>query len=148
MRKNRLRSGGNSPQKGTPFQLESYVIIRWGYLAFLATQVVLSALFLLGMVVQTRRVGTAVVKNSVLATLFAIGAEDKALLEEEAGRAGAGAEPGSIIHRGGNSSSSSSNSTDNDMLRTTATRSTVQLIKGERGWRLGLIRRDDDDQVV
>ncbi|KAL1984945.1 hypothetical protein VTN96DRAFT_8501 [Rasamsonia emersonii] len=127
---NVLRSWGGSPQTGTPYQLETYVIIRWGYLAFLAAQVVLSALFLLWVMIQSRRLKTEVMKNSVLATLFAISSEDKALLEAE----GEG-EP-SIIHQDGNS--------NNDMS-TMAKRSTVKLIKGERGWRLGLVGRDDDD---
>lgn len=80
--------------------------------------------------IQSRRLKTEVMKNSVLATLFAISSEDKALLEAE----GEG-EP-SIIHQDGNS--------NNDMS-TMAKRSTVKLIKGERGWRLGLVGRDDDD---
>ncbi len=50
---------------------------------FLAAQVSLTAVFLVSIIAQTAVWKVKVLKGSTLATLFAIGAEDKVLLERQ-----------------------------------------------------------------
>ncbi|KAL8400731.1 hypothetical protein RB594_000946 [Gaeumannomyces avenae] len=71
---------------------ETFVSVRWGWLAVLAAQVLLSAAFLAGVALQTSVSGTPVLKASGgggLAALLAVPADDKrALLEREGGVVG------------------------------------------------------------
>ncbi|KAK0733546.1 hypothetical protein B0T26DRAFT_25784 [Lasiosphaeria miniovina] len=60
---------------------ESYVCIRLPWLAFLATQVAISAMLVLGIVVQTAVWKVVVLKSSATATLLAIPADAKASFE-------------------------------------------------------------------
>lgn len=68
---------------GTAYAPETYVSIRWPWLAFLASQVVLSGLFLAAVMAQTWWLGVRVLKSSALATLLAVTSEDKRNLERE-----------------------------------------------------------------
>ena len=52
-------------------------------MAGLILQVAISTAFLVGVVVQTSALKVKVLKSSALATLFALTAEDKAILERE-----------------------------------------------------------------
>ncbi|KAK3330107.1 hypothetical protein B0H66DRAFT_611357 [Apodospora peruviana] len=62
---------------------ETYVHIQWAWLTFLAVQVVLSAAFLMGIIVQTAVWKVKVFKSSSMATLFAIESAGKVTLERE-----------------------------------------------------------------
>ncbi|KAF5003079.1 hypothetical protein FDECE_10360 [Fusarium decemcellulare] len=64
---------------------ETFVAVRWAWLALIASQVVLSIAFLVIVMIQTSRAGIAVVKGSSLSVLFAISADDKARLERGLG---------------------------------------------------------------
>ncbi|KAF6818031.1 hypothetical protein CSOJ01_02168 [Colletotrichum sojae] len=74
---------GTSNVNGTAWQREVYVEIRWQWLALLAMQVVLSVLLLALVIVETVAADVDVVKSSMLAALFAIGAEEKTTLEKD-----------------------------------------------------------------
>ena len=56
---------------GTAWVDETFVQIRWGWAAFLASQIALSYVFLAVTMWRTRRLGMPVVKSSELATLLA-----------------------------------------------------------------------------
>lgn len=77
----RLRSFFASPVQGQNSVSESYLIVRWPYLIFLGTQVALSIIFLIWIVLDSKVRKVDILKESVLASLFAISAEDKASLE-------------------------------------------------------------------
>jgi hypothetical protein len=62
---------------------ESYVRVRWSWLAFLAAQVAFSTLFLMGIMVQTMAWKVNVLKASASATLLAISSEGRGLLERQ-----------------------------------------------------------------
>jgi hypothetical protein len=55
--------------------------VRWPYLIFLGTQVSLSIIFLIWIVLDSKVRKVDILKESVLASLFTISAEDKASLE-------------------------------------------------------------------
>ncbi|KAK3693594.1 hypothetical protein B0T22DRAFT_44390 [Podospora appendiculata] len=77
---NTIRTMGTT-EVGVAFVTENYIQIQWGWMAFLAAQVAFSAAFLLGIMVQTAVWQVKVMKDiSSIATLFAIKAEDKAVL--------------------------------------------------------------------
>lgn len=118
---NRLRSLAGSNQTDTALQIKNFISIRWGYLAFLAIQVVL-----LGVIIESTRLKIEVVKGSALAALFAINAEDKALLEET------------------EEDADSINSNSMNSWAAMAKRVSVKLVQGERGWRFGLMGRGGD----
>lgn len=61
---------------------ESYVVVKWPYLIFLGTQVALSIIFLIWVVLDSKVRKVDILKDSVLAGLFAISAEDKASLDD------------------------------------------------------------------
>ncbi|KAH8682342.1 hypothetical protein BX600DRAFT_40969 [Xylariales sp. PMI_506] len=77
---NAIRNMGSS-EVGTPYVPETYIQVNWIWMAFLAIQVVLATLFIVVIIVQTSRMEVPVVKSSVIATLFAMSADDKTLLE-------------------------------------------------------------------
>lgn len=58
------------------------VKVRWAWLALVATQIVLSIIFVVVIITRTSTSGLGVVKSSLLPVLFAINSEDRALLEE------------------------------------------------------------------
>jgi hypothetical protein len=49
-----------------------FVRVDWAWMSFLASQIVLSMVFLLAVIVQTAGLGVDVVKSSELASLFAL----------------------------------------------------------------------------
>ncbi len=57
---------------GTAWALETYVHVRWGWLAFLGVQIALCIVFLVFTIVATHRSGTMVLKSSPLAALMAL----------------------------------------------------------------------------
>jgi hypothetical protein len=77
----RLRSFFTSPVQGQNNVSESYIVVRWPYLIFLGAQVALSIIFLIWIVLDSKVRKVDVLKDSVLAGLFAISAEDKAGLD-------------------------------------------------------------------
>ncbi|KAK3383702.1 hypothetical protein B0T24DRAFT_59685 [Lasiosphaeria ovina] len=77
---NSIRAMGTT-EYGFASVSESYVCIRWPWLAFLATQVTISAMFVLGIVVQTAVWKVVVLKSSATATLLALPADVKASFE-------------------------------------------------------------------
>ncbi|KUL86985.1 hypothetical protein ZTR_05720 [Talaromyces verruculosus] len=80
---NWLRTIFASPFQGQNNVSESYIIVRWPYLIFLGTQVLLSIIFLIWIVLDSKVRKVDILKESVLASLFAISAEDKANLESQ-----------------------------------------------------------------
>ncbi len=70
-------------ESGKTFVRETYVQVRWPWLASLISQVALSAVFLVAVMVQTAVMEVKVIKSSSLATMFAISAEDKYYLERD-----------------------------------------------------------------
>ena len=61
--------------------METFVAVRWEWLALLVAQVCLAIVILVFVVVATARSGVAVVKSSPLPGLFAISGEEKLWLE-------------------------------------------------------------------
>ncbi|KAM7190085.1 Protein of unknown function (DUF3176) domain containing protein [Rhypophila sp. PSN 637] len=63
---------------GTPYTYQSMVHIHWGYLVPLLIQLILSAVFLVSVVICTRRDGIQIIKTCSLATMVALrgGLED------------------------------------------------------------------------
>lgn len=57
--------------------------MKWPYLIFLGTQVVLSIIFLIWVVLDSKVRKVDILKDSVLAGLFAISAEDKASFDSQ-----------------------------------------------------------------
>ena len=64
---------------------ENFVEVHWAWLVCLITQVLLTAMFLFGVIAQTAYLKVKVLKNSSLATLFAVPSEIKAYMEEDGG---------------------------------------------------------------
>lgn len=116
---NRLRSNDLS-QQGVVLEIHSFVVVRWGYLAYLATQVFLSVIFL-GWVVSFPSHTTAIFKDSTMATLFAINAGDKKLLETAL-------EEEKLDQRGAENSQ--------EILSKLAAKTNAMLVNDERGWTL------------
>ncbi|KAK5653091.1 hypothetical protein OQA88_9189 [Cercophora sp. LCS_1] len=69
----RFRAAANGGQKvsGVAWADETYVVVHWGWAAFLATEMLLSYLFLATTIYRTTRLGVPVLKSSGLATLLA-----------------------------------------------------------------------------
>ncbi|KAK1839988.1 hypothetical protein CCHR01_17392 [Colletotrichum chrysophilum] len=65
---------------GTALRSEVYVEVRWPWLSLLAAQVVLSALLLIIVILETAAADIDIIKSSTLAALFAISADEKARL--------------------------------------------------------------------
>ncbi|KAJ0161989.1 hypothetical protein CTA2_5291 [Colletotrichum tanaceti] len=66
---------------GDALAAETFVQVRWPWLAFISSQVALSALLLATAIVQTRAARIGVVKSSVLQGLVAVNSRDKQGLE-------------------------------------------------------------------
>jgi len=67
-----MRGAPNAfPVHGTNWAQVTFVEIRWGWLTFLAVELVLAVVFLVATAVYTRRHGVQVLKSSALATFFA-----------------------------------------------------------------------------
>lgn len=62
----------NGHVRGEFFTSETFVTVRWAWLAFLATQIGLTFVFLLIVVVHTARLDVEIVKSSNIAELFAM----------------------------------------------------------------------------
>lgn len=74
----------SSSSGGTEFLPETYIRVRFAWLAFVAAQVALSVVFLAGIVVQTAVWDVEVVKGagSAAAVLMAVSADDRARVGE------------------------------------------------------------------
>ena len=62
----------NGSVKGKGFNRETYMFVRWQWLALLAGQVSLTVVFVVAIVIHTARIGVDVVKSSNAAELFAL----------------------------------------------------------------------------
>lgn len=62
----------NSHVQGAFLTTETFITVRWGWLAFLATQIGLTYIFLIVVVVHTARLDVEIVKSSNIAELFAM----------------------------------------------------------------------------
>ncbi|KAK1855678.1 hypothetical protein CCHR01_01692 [Colletotrichum chrysophilum] len=71
---------------GEAYVTETYVFVRWGWLAFISAQVLLSILLVGVAIIQTRQAGLGVAKSSILPSFFAINSQDKHALEQEGTR--------------------------------------------------------------
>ncbi|KAL0935998.1 uncharacterized protein CTRU02_208213 [Colletotrichum truncatum] len=60
---------------------ETYVHVRWEWLAFISSQIALSILLLAIAIIQGRKAGLGVVKSSTLPAFFAVNTQDRLLLE-------------------------------------------------------------------
>lgn len=76
----RLRSKGTAAE-GQANTLEIFVVVKWDFLIFLGVQVLLSAVFLVWIVADSRIRKTRILKESALATLLAIPGSDREYLE-------------------------------------------------------------------
>ncbi|KAK3346557.1 hypothetical protein B0T25DRAFT_613123 [Lasiosphaeria hispida] len=70
----------NHTVAGTASETSMYVVIYWGWLAFLACQIILSAVFLAIVVVWTRRARVPVLKTSSLAAMAALDGQARMIL--------------------------------------------------------------------
>ncbi len=61
--------------RGVAWHSETYVYVRWGWLAFLGSQMLLSYVFLFITAARTRRIGAPALKSSALATLSVLGGD-------------------------------------------------------------------------
>lgn len=68
---------------GQVLAAETFVQVRWPWIAFISAQIGLSAAVLVFTIVQTQLSGVGVVKSSTLPTLVAIDTESKGTLESE-----------------------------------------------------------------
>jgi hypothetical protein len=59
--------------EGTAWAIETYVHVRWGWLAFLGAQIAICIAFLVFTIAATHVSGTMVLKSSPLAALMALG---------------------------------------------------------------------------
>ncbi|KAK3690529.1 hypothetical protein B0T22DRAFT_516109 [Podospora appendiculata] len=73
--KSALQNTITYPIAGDALENVTYIQIHWGWLSFIAVELVLSTLFLAITVISTRRHKVGVLKGSTLATLLAPGAE-------------------------------------------------------------------------
>ncbi|KAK3394351.1 hypothetical protein B0H63DRAFT_43517 [Podospora didyma] len=122
---NAIRAIDNK-EDGIVLITESYIRVQWSWLAFLASQVAISTMFLLGIMVQTAVWKVKIVKGSAIATLFAITAKDKAALE---------------LERGEGEESPGMDFETNGMTRKLESL-TCRLTQANRGWALDLARRE------
>lgn len=68
---------------GTVFITETFVCVKWAWLACVAAQIMMSVIFVVGVMIQTSIWKVKVVKSSALATMLAFNADDKGRLERE-----------------------------------------------------------------
>ncbi|KUJ07908.1 uncharacterized protein LY89DRAFT_725615 [Mollisia scopiformis] len=68
---NLMRTSSSTTVNGTAWKDETFVEIKWGWLVFLASQLVLSIIFLLITVISTYRMRIPAMKSSALAMLLA-----------------------------------------------------------------------------
>lgn len=73
----------NDEQKGTAWDSETFVLVRWEWLSLLAAQVLLSIVVLVFIMVATARSGVEIIKTAPLPALFAIPADEKQALEND-----------------------------------------------------------------
>jgi hypothetical protein len=71
IRASRLRQYGD-PVEGEALAPVVYIRVQWAWLSFLASQIFLSILFLIAVIVQTAGLGVEVVKSCEIASLFAV----------------------------------------------------------------------------
>lgn len=79
----RLRTKNGTPVRGQNYAPSVYVIIRWPFIVYLATQVALSMVLLAWIMLDTRGRKVGIVKKSALSTIFALTAEDRAVLQKQ-----------------------------------------------------------------
>lgn len=63
--------GGAISGEGSNY--ESFILVRWEWLSLLGCQVILTAIFLISVIIHTARLGVDVVKSANTAELFALG---------------------------------------------------------------------------
>jgi hypothetical protein len=115
-------------ETGVVLARETYVHVEWAWLSFLALQMAMAASFLLGIMIQTAVWKVKIVKDSAMATLLALPPGDRAYLEEQAHLSVDG--------------SRGSNEHTTDMTQNLQA-VTCRFRTGERGWALGLSKRED-----
>jgi hypothetical protein len=118
----------STSETGTVLSTESYVHVQWAWLSFLAIQIALSVSFLVGIMVQTAVWNVKILKGSSAAALFAISPDDRTYLEDQA----------NIFL--------DESRADNKGSQMTRKLQTVicRFKPGERGWTLGLVKREDE----
>ncbi|KAK5654198.1 hypothetical protein OQA88_7629 [Cercophora sp. LCS_1] len=65
------QTNGSQEHKGIAYAETPFVAVKWGWAAFLATEIVLSCVFLAVTIHKTVKLGTPVLKSSEIATLLA-----------------------------------------------------------------------------
>ncbi|KAH8705887.1 hypothetical protein BGW36DRAFT_284949 [Talaromyces proteolyticus] len=78
---NWLRSLYPSPVQGRNYAPDTYVIVRWPFIACLAVQVTFSIIFLVWIILDTKIRKVKILKESAIAALFALTSEDRITLE-------------------------------------------------------------------
>ena len=120
---------------GVSLATESYIHIKWPFITFLAAQLTLFAVFLFGLVIQTAVWKVPVAKGSALAMLFAVTAEDKALLEQQQQLVGDDTDGGLV---------SIDQAVHPKTRRKLMQDMTCKLKLGDRGWSLNLSKRGEE----
>ncbi|CAG9980524.1 unnamed protein product [Clonostachys byssicola] len=62
--------------RGSAYEMQTYIVVRWEWLSFLATQIFLTVVFQIAVIVQTARMSVGIVKSSNMAELFAFYGDD------------------------------------------------------------------------
>jgi hypothetical protein len=75
-----LRSIDLTKAKGTAWREETFVNVRWWWLAFLGGELILSCIFLIMTIISTRRLQAPLLKSSPVATLLATSDEVQGIL--------------------------------------------------------------------
>ncbi|KAF6831307.1 hypothetical protein CPLU01_06864 [Colletotrichum plurivorum] len=70
---------------GEALKPETYVQVRWAWLAFISSQIVLSIVLLAVAIIMTRSAGLGVVKSSTIPAFFAVDTHDRELLRSGKG---------------------------------------------------------------
>ncbi|VUC33406.1 unnamed protein product [Clonostachys rosea] len=62
--------------RGSTFEMQTYIVVRWEWLSFLAAQIFLTIIFQIAVIIQTARMSVEIVKSSSMAELFALHGND------------------------------------------------------------------------
>ncbi|CAH0050231.1 unnamed protein product [Clonostachys solani] len=62
--------------RGSAYEMQTYIVVRWEWLSFLAAQIFLTIVFQITVIIQTARMSVGIVKSSNMAELFALYGDD------------------------------------------------------------------------
>lgn len=76
----RTRPFWGSPSTGTPYNLQSYVHVQWGWLTFLLVLLASSFAFLLATIIKSKRANVDIIRSSALAAMCGLSEESKGFM--------------------------------------------------------------------